>query len=69
MMRCSWGVICQVAIGFASVVLTALILGAVWRYGISLLREALGEWLSQCPAFGPIQLLPRVVWLRLGMVR
>lgn len=35
--------VCQIAIGFASVVLALIILGAVWRYGFSLLREALGD--------------------------
>ncbi|MBI3304990.1 hypothetical protein HYZ80_01535 [Candidatus Parcubacteria bacterium] len=69
MMRFSWGIICQVAIGFAGIVLTVLILGAVWRHGTSLLQEVLGEWLHQRPAFGPIQLLPRLTWLRLGRVR
>lgn len=69
MKRFSWGIICHVAIVFASVVLALWVLGAVWRHGFFLLREALGEWVSQQPAFGPIQLLPRLAWLRLGRGR
>lgn len=61
-------ILARAALAFAGALLWWLIVSAVWGYAFWLVREALVEWFSQQPAFGPIQLLPRM-WLRLGRVR